>query len=365
MFPLPSKHLSWVLLLFLPMSQNAHGEAPGLADWPHLRGPNYDGVSRQTGLVDAWPPGGPPILWTCDLGQGYSGFLVVAGRLYTQFQTRTGMYAICLDAETGAEVWRQRLDWPWQPGGNYPGPYATPTWSAGALYYATPTGLVGCLDASTGRERWAANVCQKFKGRGTEFGYAATPLVEDGKVILPVGGPGASVVALDAATGSTVWAAGDDPASYCPAYPITFRGRRLVVGLLCNSLVAHDLTTGERLSRQELSAGYDEHSAWPLYAEPHLFIASPFRLGSSLYRLEDTKAGNTLKPVWVNRELSNDVCSSVLVDGHIYGFDLRELQASAIAPPAAVSSAWTSRRARFAGRQIGWVMRPCWSLTAS
>jgi outer membrane protein assembly factor BamB len=294
------------------------------ADWPHLRGPNYDGVSREGGLVESWPDDGPPILWTRELGQGYSGIVAAQGRVFTQFQTRTGQYVIALNGETGEEVWRRRIDWPWQPAGAYPGPYATPTWHAGRLYYATPLGLVGCLDAATGTEVWSLNVRKTFKGEGTEFGYASTPLVEDGKVILPVGGPGASVVALDARDGSTLWASGDDAASYCPAYPITFRGRRLVIAYLRNVLAAHDLATGERLWRMELSQHYDEHSAWPLYAEPDLLLAAPFRVGAQLYRLADGGA----RPVWASRVMSNDVCSSVLLDGLVYGFDLQQSQAS-------------------------------------
>jgi outer membrane protein assembly factor BamB len=255
--------------------------------------------------------------------------VAVGGRVYTQFQSRTGQYVLCLDADTGAEVWRQRVDWLWQIEGAYPGPYATPTWHAGRLYYATPTGLVGCLDAADGRTLWSVDVRKQFRGKGTEFGYAATPLIEDGRVIVPVGGPHASVVALDAGNGATVWTAGDDQASYCPVYPITFHGRRRIVAFLRNSLVIHDPVTGKQLWRQELSADYDEHSAWPLFAEPHLLIASPFRVGSRLYRLEESEAGVSGREVWANRELSNDVCSSVLIDGHVYGFDLHQLQASA------------------------------------
>ncbi|MCI0681855.1 MAG: hypothetical protein L0Y71_07100 [Gemmataceae bacterium] len=61
----------------------------------------------------------------------------------------------------------------------------------------------------------------------------------------------------------TAWQAGDDPGSYCPAMPITWRGRRLVVAYLRNALVLHDLKTGRVVGRQGLSADYDEHSAWP------------------------------------------------------------------------------------------------------
>ena len=42
------------------------------ADWPQWRGPDRNGVSRETGLLDAWPAGGPPQVWTINnLGEGY------------------------------------------------------------------------------------------------------------------------------------------------------------------------------------------------------------------------------------------------------------------------------------------------------
>src|SRR5262249_532540 len=150
-----------------------------LADWPHQRGPGYDGVSAETGLADAWPEDGPPRLWSRDLGQGYSGFVVGEGKLFTQRQALGGQSVLCLDPDTGPTVWETRCDWPWQPKGAYPGPYATPTWYRGKVYYSCPAGAVGCLDARTGASLWSLNVRDRFSGRGWEFGYAATPLVED------------------------------------------------------------------------------------------------------------------------------------------------------------------------------------------
>src|SRR5437868_5218746 len=83
--------------------------------------------------------------------------------------------------------------------------------------------------ARTGASLWSVNVRDRFGGKGWEFGYAATPLVEGDRVVLPVGGPAAGLVALHADDGRTLWAAGSDPASYCPALPVTFQGRRCVV----------------------------------------------------------------------------------------------------------------------------------------
>ena len=302
------------------------------ADWPHVRGPDYDSTSAETGLADHWPEAGPPVLWTRELGPGYAGFVVAEGRAFTLYQTATGMFLTALDADTGAELWAERVDWPWQPGGLYPGPYASPTWHAGHVYYATPTGRVGCVAAADGRDIWTVDLRSRFAPRGTDFGFAATPLVADGRVMLPVGGDGASMVALNAADGSTVWASGDDPASYCPARPVTVDGRRLIVGLMQNVIVLHDATTGERAWRHRLSGSYDEHAAWPLTDGQTLLVASPFRVGTKTFRLSVSDGRVDVIPGWAGRQLSNDVCSSVLVDGSVYGFDLHQAQASARRP---------------------------------
>ncbi len=308
--------------------------------WPHRRGPSYDGISVETNLADSWPAEGPPLLWSQPCGRGYSGIVVVGNRLFTQSQSLTAQHMECRDAGTGELVWRYRYGWPYEPAGMYPGPRATPTWHEGRVYFAGPDGQVGCLHSADGRRIWQINVNERFEGRGTGFGYSCSPLVEGGKVVLPVGGKAASVVALDAEDGSTVWASGDEPASYCSALPIDFQGQRCVVAFLQNALAVFDLKTGSQLGVQVYSSRYDEHAAEPLYREPFLMAASPFRAGAVCYRLdaanppggEGTASSLNFAPVWTNRKFSNDTASSVLVDGRIYGFDLRDAQAKAQRP---------------------------------
>jgi outer membrane protein assembly factor BamB len=324
------------------------------ADWPHLRGPAYDGVSLETGLADAWPKDGPPLLWARELGQGYSGFVVVAGKLFTQRQSIGGQYLLCLDAMNGQTIWETRYDIAWQPGGAYPGPYASPTWYRDRVYFASTTGLVGCADAATGALRWSRQVLKDFQGAGSDFGYAATPLVEDDRVILPVGGPDSGLVALHADDGRTMWTAGGDSASYCPAVPITLRGRRLIVGYMQNTLLLAELATGKIVHRQPLSRGYDEHAAWPLYQEPHLLLTAPFRAPAQCLRLEPAPdAAVRCATQWTSRSMANDVVSSVLYQGHVYGFDLQQLQAS------------RHRASRGAFRCLDWATgQVCWSSDA-
>jgi outer membrane protein assembly factor BamB len=304
------------------------------SDWPHLRGPRYDGHAAEADWAEAWPTAGPPMLWNREIGRGYSGIIAVGNRVYTQTQTLTEQKVVALDADTGLMIWEYCYGWPYEPGGMYPGPRATPTWANGRIYFLAPDGLLGCLNAANGRLLWSIPLDQKFEGRGVDFGYSSSPLIENGKVILPVGGKNSAVVALDAETGATAWTSGDTPASYCSILPITFQGSRQLVAFLRNELAGFDLQTGRVLWRESLSHGYAEHAAFPLYDEPYLRIMQPFHGGSDLSRLENAPhedqtsqdAACHLQLVRHDKKMSNDVASSVLVDGCVYGFDVRGSQ---------------------------------------
>jgi hypothetical protein len=102
-----------------------------------------------------------------------------------------------------------------------------------------------------------------------------------------------------------------------------------VIGYLENVLLLVEPATGKVVHKQSLSTGYDEHSAWPIYREPHLLLASPFHVPAQLLHLEPG-ANDTVsvKTQWTRREFCNDILSSVLYKEHVYGFDLKQLQAS-------------------------------------
>ena len=299
------------------------GGAPG---WPQWRGPTFDSISNETDLLDQWPVEGPAVVWTRELGQGYSSFIAVGPHVFTLTQTLYEQAVVCLDAATGQTVWSTRYGWPYEGGGLYPGPRSTPTWHAGRIYFAAPDGTIGCLNAADGASIWSTNPTKEFRGRGTDFGYSCSPVVLDDKVIVPVGGLGASVVALNAQDGTVVWKGGDSSASYASPLPITLNGQRQVIALLENSVAAFDLKSGTLLWEDEFSEGYDEHSAAPLYREPLLMIAGPFRGGAKCVRLDPNSKGGPPTRVWETPKFSNDVASSVLYDGRIYGFDLRDAQ---------------------------------------
>src|SRR4051812_23351552 len=60
---IPLKRLSLTLLASLLLL----AAAAWAEDWPNWRGPRFDGISRETGLVKSWPADGPKLAWKKEL----------------------------------------------------------------------------------------------------------------------------------------------------------------------------------------------------------------------------------------------------------------------------------------------------------
>jgi hypothetical protein len=69
----------WLLTAAAAAAQETRAEEPG--DWPSFLGPDHNGISRETGLLKAWPPEGPPVVWTRELGETYAVPSIVRGAL--------------------------------------------------------------------------------------------------------------------------------------------------------------------------------------------------------------------------------------------------------------------------------------------
>jgi hypothetical protein len=230
------------------------------------------------------------------------------------------------------EQWRTRYNWPWQPDSEWPGPFGTPTLAKGKAYFTDCFGLVLCADAISGHLVWSVNLAEQFGIEPPAFGYAITPLVYDGKVIVPVGGKGHAVMAFRADNGASVWQTGDEPANYSSCILVSVAGIPQVVAYLESSASGLDPLTGRELWRYSWGEQYGPHGTWPLYQEPFLFYALPFRCGSHSLRLSRAQEGVRPTIAWTNSVLSMDMLSGVIVYGFIYGFDVRDFQTTTNRP---------------------------------
>src|SRR5262249_2561956 len=139
----------------------------GAADWPQWRGPNRDGVSKETGLLKSWPENGPPLVWTCeDAGVGYSGPAVVGDRLFTlggNGETET-VYALDVQAGKPKKVWSTEVA-PLFEQDRGDGPRGNPTVDGDRLYALGGQGELICVETATGKRRWNCNLRRDLGGQ--------------------------------------------------------------------------------------------------------------------------------------------------------------------------------------------------------
>jgi outer membrane protein assembly factor BamB len=312
----------------------------GAADWPQWRGPNRDGISAETGLMDSWPAGGPLLMWkTQGLGEGYSAFAVVGERLYTQGQQGNQEFVLAFDTSTGKLLWKTASGHAYHESrGN--GPRGTPTVAGNRLYALAADGTLLCLDTANGARVWGMNVVGKFGGHVPTWGISESPLLEGDRVIVTPGGPGASVVALDKATGDLVWKSQSDPAGYSSPMTIEAGTSRTVVVFTARGAIGLDVKSGEFQWRYDKVANRTANIATPIVHDGYVFLSSDYGTGCGLLKLTPGAQGVSASEVYFNREMKNHYSTSVLIGDYVYGFSSSILTAMKFATGAV---AWRNR----------------------
>lgn len=290
-------------------------------DWPRYRGANGDGRSGET-ILKTWPAGGPKQLWKVALGTGYSGIAAVGERAYVLFGNGQDEFLLALEAATGKEVFRVRLDRD-RPDDMGSGPRATPTVDGGLVYALGASGKLAAVDAKTGVEKWRQDLVAAYGAGVPQWGISTSPLIEGDLLLLDVGGRrGFSLVALDKATGALRWSSETDGAGYSVPLAVTVDGLRQVLFFTATSLVSISPKDGRAYWRIPWQTSYDVNAAMPVFLAPDsVFISTNYGKGAQVLRIKKQGEGAAVDQVWKSTVMKNHFNSSVLVDGHLYGFD--------------------------------------------
>ncbi len=232
-----------VLTLLLLLMRTALAD-----DWPQWRGPNRDGVWSEDGLLQKCADKELKIRWRQPIASGYSGPTVADGRVYVTdrlVEPKQVERVHCFDWKTGEPQWSHSYDCVYDKVGYTAGPRASVTIDDGRAYSLGSMGHLFCFEAASGKVLWSKDLNEQYKIRMPIWGIAASPLVENGLVIVQIGGEGACLVAFDKKTGEEKWHALDDNASYSSPIMIEQAGRRVMVCWTGESVVGMNATTGQ------------------------------------------------------------------------------------------------------------------------
>ncbi len=285
--------------------------------WPQWRGPNRDGISKETGLLKQWPAEGPPLVWKATgAGRGYSSFSIADGKLYTMGLRGNREFVIAFDIATGKEAWATAHGSAFR-NDRGDGPRGTPTIDGDRVYALGGNGDLSALDAKTGKIVWSKNVLKEFGGENIQWGISESPLVLGNKLLVNPGGPGASIVALNKADGSLIWKSQSDPAGYSSGIPVEVNGVTQVVFFTSERAVGLDAKDGRLLWDYSRPANRTANVATPIVRANRVFISSDYGTGGGVVEI---KPDNKAQEVWFSRDMRNHHSSSVLIGDYLYGF---------------------------------------------
>ncbi|MBE0535852.1 MAG: PQQ-binding-like beta-propeller repeat protein [Phycisphaerae bacterium] len=303
------------LSMFIVMAAVTLGCVAAAADWPHWRGPDYDGISKETGFDAAALGDGTKPVWEAEIGMGFSSVTVSEGRAYVTGNVgKTKDVVFCFDAVTGKELWTHSYPEPLDPKYYEGGTSATPTVHDGKVYTISKQGKIFCLNAATGGVVWEKTVSPK----PPTWGFAGSGVIQGDLVIFNVGSAG---LALNKNDGSVVWENGDGPSGYASAVPFVRDGKNCIALFGQKHVFGLEAATGKELWRSPWQTQHDVNASDPIILGDYVFITSGYNRGCGLIKLE----GNTPKQLWENKKMRSQLSGPVLIDGYLYGIDENQL----------------------------------------
>ncbi len=338
-------HLRAAGLLILSLAVPVAG-----ADWPDFLGPNRDAVSAETGLAARVPEAGFPVAWEREVGTGYSAPSVLGDTLVVFHRQGAEEVVEAVDAATGRTRWRSAYPSAFRdPYGYNNGPRCAPVMSADRVYTFGAEGRLTAWALADGKALWHRDTAREFEVPEAFFGVGSTPLLEGGRLLVMVGGqPDSGVIAVDPATGRTLWESvgrrnwegqpmhdwpGDrrvewrsweKTASYASPVAATVNGERLVYACMRQGLVALNPVDGRVRFSRWFRARVDEsvNAMTPVVAGDDVLISSAYYRSGSV-RLHVEPGNTNATEVWKGLGLEMHWSQPVLVDGHLYGFSGR------------------------------------------
>jgi outer membrane protein assembly factor BamB len=287
-------------------------------DWPQWRGPNRDGKVTGFTAPQTWPQE-LKLKWSVPVGQGDATPALVGDKLYVFTRQGEDEVTLCLDAQTGKELWNDKYAAQAVTGAasRHPGPRGSPAVADGKVVTLGVGGVVSCLDAASGKLVWRKDPFPKIVPR---FFAAYSPIIADGMAIAHVGGPGnGAVIAFDLATGNEKWRwAGEGP-DYGSPVLLTVEGVKQIVTPTEKSLVGIGLADGKLLWQLPFAPVKMAYNAATPIVDGQTIIYGGKGRGIKALKIEKKGDGFAANELWSNAELGVQFDTPVLRDGLLFG----------------------------------------------
>ena len=230
---------------------------------------------------------------------------------------------LAANAETGQTLWEHASPMTFVSDagaemGN--GPYASPLIAGDRLFTAGVAGKLQCFEKRTGKLLWTQELWGAHKGSRLMYGYASSPIAFRDLVVVPVGGPGKSIMAFKQADGSVAWAKLDFGNVYSSPILINVSGLEQLAVLMDGAILAVNPHNGDEQWEVPFRANYSIAIATPLYGPDDnlLFVSSEYDGGAKVIELQRQGLQTKATELWSNIRLRLHHGNAIRVGEAIY-----------------------------------------------
>ncbi len=290
--------------------------------FPQFLGRHRNATIPEVTLQTDWASTPPREVWRQPVGEGWSGFAVVENLAITQEQRGDSEFVVAYELGSGEIRWvhEDRARYSTVLGGA--GPRSTPAIDGNVVFATGATGILNALDLGSGTLKWKRDVLQENGSSVPEWGYSASPLVLEGRVIVTAGGEGKLLVAYDRNSGDMIWSGGDDRIGYSSPTLMNLAGVPQIVSFNHSSITSHDPENGQVLWSREWP-DRQPNVMQPLQLPGDRVMASSgYGAGAKLFSVRLSTADSlSVELVWESRRMKSKFANIVYHRGYVYGLD--------------------------------------------
>lgn len=323
-------------------------------EWPHWRGPNFNGSTDEKNLPTEWSRT-EGIAWSADLPGSSAATPIIRGdRVFISCvdASRKMLLAMCFDRSNGKLLWQHDIAEGISRDERSTFAASSPVTDGKIVVFFYARGELVCFNVD-GTRKWERNLHDDYGEFAIQWTPGSSPTLFNGRLYVqvlqrdvPARGHGmrdkvneSYILAVDPGTGKTLWrhirpskAVAESREAFTTPIPASINGRDQLLVAGGDALSGHDLETGEELWRwgawNHRRIGHWRLVPSPVAAGNIVLACAPKNDPIYAIRVEGAGVFDDSAVAWVSRdvrEVSSDVPTPAYYDGDFFVLsDLRK-----------------------------------------